>query len=219
MIKKRYYIIIDMKQIGFLFLIPVVLLLACGSGPQTTAPVAEPTPQVQPSPPPVSPPPPVSLPPEPKPEVKIEEKVFDPGTITQERMAEAKIEVQAFIADLNRLIRAKNYNAWRGHLADSYLKEISSQAFLDERTEELYRRDQVVAQNMGRDPKRVQKKILRTPKDYFDNVVVPSRSNDRMDEIDFVSENRVKAYTVNSQGQRLILYDLEIIESNWKIIN
>ena len=213
-----------MKRIG-LFLLPVVLLFSCGSGPQTTPVDAEPVPQNQnstqlESPPQAVPPPPtVSSAPEPKTEVKVEEKVFDPGTISQEKHDAAKADVQALIADLNRIIRARNYNVWRTYLADSYFQEISSHAFLEERTEDLYRRDQIVAQNLGRDPKRVQKKILRTPKDYFDNVVVPSRSNDRMDEIDFVSENRVKAYTVDSRGQRLILYDLEIIENKWKIIN
>ena len=217
-----------MKRLGLLVLLPVVLFMACGSGPATGGGIAESTPQTQtqttPKPespaPAVNPPPVVTPPPEPpKPEVKVEEKAFDPGTITQEKRDTAKAEVQALIADLNRIIRAKNYNAWRGYLANSYFEEISSAAFLEERTDDLYRRDQIVAQNLGRDPKKVQKKILRTPKDYFDNVVVPSRSNDRMDDIDFVSENRVKAYTIDSRGQRLVLYDLEIIENRWKIIN
>ena len=222
-----------MKRLGLLVFLPVVLFMACGSAPQTGA--VESPPQTQNSSPAVNPAPAPSVPeapkpevrpeakPEPKPEVKpeakVEEKVFDPGTITQEKRETAKTEVQALIADLNRIIKAKNYNAWRGYLANSYFEEISSQAFLEERTEDLYRRDQIVAQNLGRDPRRVQKKILKTPQDYFNNVVVPSRSNDRMDDIDFVSENRVKAYTIDSRGQRLVLYDLEIIENKWKIIN
>ena len=197
-----------MKQLGLLFLLPAVLVLlaACASTPQ-------PAPVVESAPPAASAPPPQTE------AAKVEEKAFDPGTISQERMETARADVQELITNLNRLIRAKNYNAWRGYLADSYFREISSAAFLEEKTEELFRRDQIVAQNMGRDPKLVQKKILRTPKDYFDNVVVPSRSNDRMDDIDFVSENRVKAYTVNNQGQRLVLYDLEIVGNKWKIIN
>ena len=221
-LKKRYYI--HMKRIGFI-LLPVVLLFSCGSGPQATSVANEPVPQNQSVAPPESPPqtasstPAESPAPEQKVEEKMEEKVFDPGTITKEKHDSTKADVQALILDLNRIIRARNYNAWRTYLSDSYFEEISSRFFLDERTEDLYRRDQIVAQNLGRDPKRVQKKVLRTPKDYFDNVVVPSRSNDRMDEIDFVSENRVKAYTLDSRGQRLILYDLEIIENKWKIIN
>jgi len=208
-----------MKRIGLLLLLPVVLLLACASEPQPAQVAAEPASKASPSEPAAVTPPPKTETTAVVVEEKPEEKPFDPGSISQEKLDTARSEVQALIADLNRIIRAKNYLAWRNHLADSYFKEISSLAFLDEKTEELYRRDQIVAQNLGRDPKRVQKKLLRTAKDYFDNVVVPSRSNDRMDDIDFVSENRVTAYTVDNRGQRLILYDLEIIEGRWKIIN
>jgi len=186
-----------MKRIGLL-LLPVVLI-TCASTPRAKdSPQDDPSKTVN---------------------YQADGRGFDPASITKERHDAAKAEVQALIADLNRIIRARNYNGWLDHLADSYLEEISSQAFLEERTEELYRRDQIVAQNTGRNPNHVQKKILRVPRDYFDNVVVPSRSNDRMDDIDFISENRVKAYTINSHGQRLILYDLEMIANKWKIIN
>ena len=174
--------------------------------------ITPPEPSIPPPEPPVqtvqsAPPPPV-------------EKAFDPLSITEEKFTTTKADVKVLIDDLNKIIRAKNYNAWVGYLSASYFKEISSPAFLEEMTEELYRRDQTVASNLGRDPRRVSKKILRTPKDYFDNVVVPSRSNDRMDDIDFVSENRVKAYTVDIRSQhRLVLYDLEMIDNKWKIIN
>ena len=206
-----------MKQIGLLSLLPVVLILSCASGPKVnqdspkSGDSAEPVTLEKTTP--GTPAQPVETPPPPQ------EKPFDPGTISQEKFETTKADVQALIADLNRLIRAKNYNAWRGHLSDSYFEEISSQEFLDERTEELYKRDQMVASSMGRDPKKVQKKLLKNPKDYFDNVVVPSRSNDRMDDIDFVSDNQVKAYTVDNRGQRLVLYNLELIDSKWMIIN
>jgi uncharacterized protein YigE (DUF2233 family) len=50
-------------------------------------------------------------------------------------------------------------------------------------------------------------------------VVVPSRANDRVDDIEFASQKRVKAYTVTPNGTRLRLYDLEHIGDQWKIIN
>jgi len=207
-----------MKRIGLIFILPLVLVLSCGTGPkpEESPPPAETVeaqaPVPAPIPEPVAPPQPVSAP--------VEEKVFDPYSITEEKFVSTKIDVQALIDDLNKIIRAKNYNAWVDFLAESYLKEINSQAFLEERTEELYKRDQIVASNLGRDPKRVPKKILRTAKDYFDNVVVPSRSNDpKVDDIDFYSENQVTAYTVNNRGDRRILYNLELIDNHWKIIN
>lgn len=147
------------------------------------------------------------------------EPVFDPSSISQEKYETAKADVQALISNLNRIIRARNYDAWVQHLADSYFEEISSQSFLEEKTEELYRRDQIVAANTGKNPRMVEKKILRTARDYFTHVVVPARSNDWLDDIDFISENRVKAYTVDSRGNRLVLYDLEIINNKWKIIS
>ena len=198
-----------------MFLAFLLLLVSCGTTPP---PVTTPDPQPAPVQPAIAesgkePPPQTVISEPPK------EEVFDPGSITEERFSATKADVQALIDDLNRIIRAKNYNGWLKYLSDSYLKEISSDEFLEERTEELYRRDQTVASNLGRDPKRVQKKILRTPKDYFDNVVVPSRSNDRLDDIDFISENRVKAYTMDNRGTRLVLYDLELINDKWMIIN
>ena len=208
-----------MGRFNLLLFVLIFLVFSCGTGPQPansvnpelSAPPAEKVTPVEP----------VQEPPS-QPVVQItipEEKVFDPGSISQEMFDATKADVQALIQNLNRIIRARNYNEWRTYLADSYFEEISSKAFLDERTDELYKRDLTVATNLGRDPRRVQKKILRTPKDYFDNVVVPSRSNDRMDDIDFVSENRVKAYTMDTRGHRLVLYDLELINDKWKIIN
>ena len=147
------------------------------------------------------------------------EQGFDPGSISMEHYEAVKEEVQALIAELNRIIRARNYHEWITHLSESFYREINSQAFLEERTEELFRRDQTVARSMGRDPRHVQRRVLRTAMDFFHHIVVPSRSNDRVDDIDFVSERQVKAYTIDVRGNRLILYNLEIIDGRWKIVS
>ena len=207
-------------------LVPLIFVLAltvsCGSAPQpvdTPAPkeTAQPVVVVQ-SPPPQTPTPAPEPAAAPQPQPPAE-PVFNPASISQEKFDTTKADVQALIGDLNRIIKAKNFNSWRGFLSASFFEVISSKDFLDEKTEELYKRDQVVASNLGRDPKRVQKKILKTPKDYFDNVVVPSRQNDRVDDIEFVTENQVIAYTVDTRGNRLILYDLAMIDDKWKIVN
>ena len=226
-----------MKQIGVLLVSAFVL--SCGAVPQPVeaAPsieVIQPAP-VQSTPQPVETAPVVevvepaapvqNIPPPEEPSSQVVENIiyveqgFDPGNISEELFTNTKAEVQALIGNLNGIIRARNYDAWVGHLAASYLSVISSGEFLAERTEELYRRDQTVASNLGRNPNQVQKKILRTPRDYFENVVVPSRSNDRMDDIEFITENRVKAYTIDSRGNRLVLYDLEMIDNFWKIVH
>jgi membrane-associated protease RseP (regulator of RpoE activity) len=145
---------------------------------------------------------------------------FDPDNVSEEVFKAAKTEITVTILELNWIIKAKDYKAWVTHLSEPYFTEISSKAFLDEKTEELYRRDQIVAQNLGRDPNLVDKKMLRTPMDYFINVVVPARANDKLDDISFLTETRVRAYTVDERrGQRLILYDLAHIDDKWLIVN
>jgi hypothetical protein len=220
-----------MKQLFIVFIVLTVSLLAgvsCVSDPPPAQPVrAEKPPEAGPvqAPPPASEPvpEPAQVPvvePDPVPAAPVEEEtVFNPESITQEEFDNAKNEVQALVEDLNKIIRARNYNYWLTYLSESYLEEINSPEYLDEMTERLYERDKSVATNLGRDPKRVQKRILRNSRDFFTYVVVPSRANDHVDDIEYVSENQVTAYTLDNRGQRLILYNLENIDGQWKISN
>jgi hypothetical protein len=152
-------------------------------------------------------------------EVKASEDAnFDPHSISEARFETTLKDITEFISELNGIIRARNYNAWLAHLAPSYFDEVNTRDFLDAKTEDLYRRDLILAQNMGRDQKTVEKRILRTTRDYFDLVVVPSRANDRVDDISFLSDSRVRAYTVDERrGVRLVLYDLAYINNKWLI--
>jgi len=131
--------------------------------------------------------------------------VFDPSSISQEEKDTAKIEIQRLIQELNGIIRAKNYNAWVPYLDTDYFAIISSAEYLDRISKSA-----VLVK---------QKIVLKSARDYFNYVVVPSRTNDRVDDIEFESQNRVKAYTINNKGERLRLYDLERTGNEWKIIN
>ena len=205
-----------------MLLLPFFLILSCETVPdQMEAEFPESPPEIALAALPPESPVQAALPAEEMPAVEIPAvaMVFDPGNISNERYESTKVDIQGLIEELNRIIRARNYSAWREYLADSYLVVLSSQEFLEEKTEELYMRDQFVAQNTGRDPRNVRKRILATPSDYFDHVVVPSRSNDRLDDIAFISDNHVRAYTVDTRGNRLILYDLAMIDNKWKIIS
>jgi len=133
------------------------------------------------------------------------EEVFNPESISEERYIATRTEVQTLIAELNRIIRAQNYNLWITFLSESYYAQINSRAFLD-----------AIAAQPAMAARRI---TLNNARDYFLNVVVPSRQNDRVDDIDFVSDNRVIAYTINAQGNRLVLYNLEVINNEWKIVN
>lgn len=139
--------------------------------------------------------------------VVIEEKPeepFDPSSITQEVFDEAKHEVQILIEELNQIIRRKDYTVWSGYLGQNYLDAISDPGFLAR-----------ISASTRLANSRI---VLEKPEDYFLNVVVPSRSNDRVDDIEFIGENQVKAFTVTPNGQRLRLYNLEKVKDSWKII-
>jgi hypothetical protein len=70
---------------------------------------------------------------------------------------------------------------------------------------------------------KTRKIVLKTAEDYFIHVVVPSRANSRVDDIEFIGQNRVKAFSVNKnragEEQRLVLYNLERSGNSWIIIN
>jgi len=130
---------------------------------------------------------------------------FDPASITKEEYDSTKSDIQALIQELNTIIRTQNYNAWVDHLGPKYMAAISSPAFLARVSESARLKNQKI--------------VLRDLKDYFMYVVVPSRANDRVDDIEFIGQNRVKAFTVTEKNQRLRLYDLEKTDQGWKIVN
>ena len=139
----------------------------------------------------------------------VAEESFAPYRVSQEYYDSTKEEVQHFINDLNQIIRNRNYYSWRMALSDEYFEEISSRENLQQVSEQPAMRTRRI--------------VLRAPEDYFLYVVVPSRANSRVDDIEFINRNRVKAFTIitnrDGEEQRLRLYDLEKIGNTWKIIN
>jgi len=136
-------------------------------------------------------------------------EAFDPSKVTQAQYVTTRDEVQKFIEQQNKVIKDKNFEAWKASLSPEYFAEISSK-------ENLRR----ISDQPAMKTRRI---VLTTAHDYFDHVVVPSRADLRVDEIEFISANRVKAFTLitNKAGeeQRLRLYDLEKIGNSWTIIN
>ena len=148
----------------------------------------------------------------PKPE-NTGDTTFNPGRISQAVYDSTREEVRHFIEKLNQIIRARDYNAWLGTLSQEYIDLYSSQAKLREISEEpLMKRAGIVLRNLN---------------DFFTRVFIPSRSPDRVQidniDIEFVTSNKVRAFTTRTnnagQNQREILYDLEKINNDWKIIN
>ena len=111
-------------------------------------------------------------------------------------------EVQEVIASLTRIISAGDYTAWKGYLSGDYVTTSSSPDFL------------AAVSNSG-----VLKQkgiVLKTLRDYFENVVVRSRVQATLDDIIFVDANHVKAVT-EIQGSTVILYYLEREDGRWKV--
>jgi len=134
---------------------------------------------------------------------------FDPTKISQQHYDTTREEVRRFIESMNRIIRERKFEEWKANLSPEYFAEISSAENLRSLSEQPAMKSRRI--------------VLKTAEDYFMYVVVPSRANLRVDDIEFISMNRVKAltFTKNSAGEdvSLRLYDLEKIDNSWTIIN
>jgi hypothetical protein len=135
-------------------------------------------------------------------------------TITQEMYDETLAEVRLFVDNLSAIIRNKNYTAWKNTLSDEFFEQISSPEFLAKASEAAVLK--------------ARKIVLKTPNDYFLQVVVPSRSQSQVDEIEFVDIHTVKVFFVDAvkkdnqltgETRRLRLYELRKTGNTWKIID
>ncbi len=168
----------------------VVIALSCTTAPK---PVVEPQPPVET----------LEVTPPIKPDKGPEPAVFDPSAVPEEVKSATFVDVRTLIESLNMIIRRQDYEAWRANLTDDYIR---------------YYSDPLILAKYSEYPIIKRKGIkLQTLKDYFINVVYPSRQNDKVDDIEFVGENLVKAITVSPKGDRNILYMLEKHGDAWKI--
>jgi hypothetical protein len=143
-----------------------------------------------------------------------ETQTSDSMNISQEMYEQTLAEVRLFVDKLNLLIQNKNYAGWKDALSNERFEQISSPEFLESASESAALKSRKIT--------------LKTADDYFEHVVVPSRSNSRVDEIEFTARNRVKVYYVEkprrnddntAEIRRLRLYELEKTGDIWKIID
>jgi hypothetical protein len=142
-----------------------------------------------------------------EPAVEVKEEPFDPQNVPREMFENTLQEVQEFIMSLNSIIRDQKYDEWLGNLSQEYIDTYGSPEYLKRASE---------------DPRfKSQRIVLNNLRDYFIYNVAPSRLNvdNDVDDIEFITPRRVKAFTVNARGQRLRLYELEKDENGWKVIN
>jgi hypothetical protein len=111
-------------------------------------------------------------------------------------------EIEEFIRNLNNIIRQEDYDTWLTYLSDEYIERTSDPEYLEEQSEQPLLKKSNIS--------------LDSLRDYFDHVVVPSRIQAQLDEIEFVGENQVKAYAM-IRNTRALLYLLVREDDKWKI--
>jgi hypothetical protein len=174
-----------------------VLAMSCATPPAKPAPAPQAPTPAQPAPQPTEP-----APQQPAPATGIAPSSPTTFVATEELYRATFAEVQEVIAAISRIIAAGDYNGWLSYLTADYVASRSSPSFLAD------------ASNAG-----VLKKngiVLKTLRDYFDNVVVRSRLQATLDDIQFVDETHVKAIAL-VQGTPVILYYLVHEGGKWKV--
>jgi len=111
-------------------------------------------------------------------------------------------EVIDMIADLDLKISQGQYEGWVSHLSASYMKHYNSPEMLHT----LNQYPQLMDNGI----------ILKDLEDFFQWVVVPSRSQAILEDIVFFGENQVVAYT-SYEGEKAKLYELVRLNGVWKI--
>ena len=144
---------------------------------------------------------------EPVAEVKpVEEKdtviaEFEGVTITKETYNQTKTEMEIIVDKLNRITATKDYTQWLTFLSDEYKQQYAQTFTLNKVSEALP----------------VKGIKLKSLKDYFTYVFVPSRQNIRVDDIKFVSPTRVDVI-MKQANVSLLVYGLENASGSWKLI-
>jgi len=133
---------------------------------------------------------------------EVEEAEDEAFEVSEEVYTKTFDEIEKFIRNLNDIIRKEDYDTWLTYLSEEYIERTSDPAYLKEQSEQpLLKKSNITLDSL---------------RDYFDYVVVPSRVQAQLDEIEFIGENQVKAYAMikNTKG---LLYLLVRENDKWKI--
>jgi len=180
-----------MKKILYI-LITILLLTSCLT-PKVETPVVEEKVVEKVEPEVITPKEEPKIIPEEKPEVFV---------VTEEEYDKTFDQIEVFISDLNKTISSGDFITWQTLLSESYIDKYGDTKFLQELS------DNPVLKDYG-----IKLKKLR---DYFNYVVIPSRSNVVIDEIQFIDENKIKALTFTN-NQKFVVYLLIRTDNGWII--
>ncbi len=134
---------------------------------------------------------------EPEPQPEAEEFV-----VTEEVYSKTFDEIEAFIRNLNEIIRNEDYDTWLTYLSKNYIESTGDPEYLKQQSEQpLLKKSNV---------------HLSSLRDYFTYVVVPSRTQAQLGEIEFIDESQVRAFAM-IRNTKALLYLLVRENDNWKI--
>ena len=128
-----------------------------------------------------------------------------PGFIvTEELYKKTFTEIESVVAAIDRIIKEQRYAEWVNFLTMEYTSKKGSADFLAEVSRSARLKNSKI--------------VLHSLKDYFLQVVVPSRLEAKLEKLSFIDQNHVKALTT-IQGSAVMLYYLVWEDENWKIGN
>jgi hypothetical protein len=199
-----------MKNICSLcILIPVFFFGSCASKPETpveipvttqtetTPAITEPVPVTSQDPTPV-----VNEPVTETPQTDEVIAQFDTVTITKKTFENTKTEMQVVVDKLNKITLDRDYKSWLEWLSEEYYRTYSDPVTLE-----------TVSASLP-----IKNIKLRTIKDYFNYVFVPSRQNMRVDDIQFISPTRVYVIMEITPKSPAAIYILEKTDEGWKLV-
>lgn len=127
---------------------------------------------------------------------------FESFSVTKYIFNITKSEIQLVVEDLNKITNTRDYLRWLTYLSEEYRLHFSDPAVLEKVSLSL--------------PSKGIK--LKTLKDYFTYVFVPSRQNMRVDDITFVSPTRVYVIMEIATKSSAAIYILEKTLEGWKLV-
>ncbi|MCF7938870.1 MAG: hypothetical protein K9L68_09765 [Spirochaetales bacterium] len=188
------------RRIALLSMITVAFLyFGCATEPEDSAVAEEPPPSETPEEREQTP---ETAPEEAEEAEEVEKDDPEDFEISEEVYTETFSDVENVIRELSSIIRKENFNAWKEYLTKEYIEEYSDPQTLRELSEyPLFKKNNIKLDSL---------------RDYFQYVVVPSRSSARLDDLEFIGKEKVKAIMIEDE-QRIVLFYLEKTQTGWKI--
>ena len=122
--------------------------------------------------------------------------------VSEELYDQTFTEVERTINELNEIISNRDFAEWRLYLTDSYRRTYSDPDVLARSSQSAI----LVRNNI----------TLESLEDYFNFVVVPSRSDAHLDDLVFIDDETVEAI-MEVDDRRYLLYLLRKTNGRWKI--